>query len=87
MTSLEEMKGEVEGAYGELAIVDAVRQVIMVKPKTDNELEGAEIQQLRQQLEVRYIYRLNDRCEYVKYILCYTFYRLLKHTSIKQIPN
>ena len=55
VTSLEEMKGEVEGAYGELAIVDAVRQVIMVKPKTDNELEGADIQQLRHQLEVRYI--------------------------------
>ena len=31
VTSLEEMKGEVEGAYGELAIVDAVRQVMTVK--------------------------------------------------------
>ena len=47
VTSLEEMKGEVEEAYGELATVDAVRQVRTVKANKD------EIQQLHEQLEVR----------------------------------
>ena len=31
VTSLEGIKGEVKGAYGELATVDAVRQVMTVK--------------------------------------------------------
>ena len=50
VTSLEEMKGEVEGAYGELATVDAVRQVRTVKALKANK---DEIQQLHEQLEVR----------------------------------
>ena len=50
MTSLEEMKGEVEGAYGELATVDAVRQVRTMKTlKTKRN----EIERLQEQLEVR----------------------------------
>ena len=51
VTSLEEMKGEVEGAYGELAIVDAVRQVMTVKALKANKVH--ENQQLHEQLEVK----------------------------------
>ena len=50
VTSLEEMKGEVEGAYGELATIDAVRQVMTVKALKANK---DEIQQLHDQLEVK----------------------------------
>ena len=41
------MKGEVEGAYGELATVDAVRQVRTMKAKRN------EIGRLQEELEVR----------------------------------
>ena len=51
MTSLEEMKGEVEGAYGELATVDAVRQVRTMK--TLKAKRNEEIERLQEQLEVR----------------------------------
>ena len=50
MTSLEVMKGEVEGAYGELATVDAVRQVRTVKAL---KAKRNEIERLQEQLEVR----------------------------------
>ena len=61
VTALEEMKTDVEGAYGELATIDAVRQVKTVKAlnaKSNdkvNELaaKDEEIQQLQQQLEVK----------------------------------
>ena len=54
VTSLEEMKSVVEGSYGELATVDAVRQVMTVKAlkaKGDDKID--EIQQLHEQLEVK----------------------------------
>ena len=50
VTSLEVMKGEVEGAYGELATVDAVRQVRTVKAL---KAKRNEIERLQEQLEVR----------------------------------
>ena len=54
VTSLEEMKDEVEGAYGELATVDAVRQVMTVKAlKAKGDSRVDEIQQLHEQLEVK----------------------------------
>ena len=56
VTSLEEMKSVVEGSYGELATVDAVRQVMTVKAlkaKGDDKVD--EIQQLHEQLEVSYM--------------------------------
>ena len=54
VSSLEEMKGEVEGAYGELATVDAVRQVRTVKAlKAKGDSRVDEIQQLHEQLEVK----------------------------------
>ena len=60
MTLLEEMKGEVEGAYGELATVDAMRQM-----KTMKILK--EIKQLQHQLEVslnlRLTVLLSHRCD------------------------
>ena len=60
VTALEEMKADVEGDYGDLATVDAVRQVktmqaLKAKSKDKmNELEAkdVEIQQLQQQMEV-----------------------------------
>ena len=60
VTALEGMKGDIEGGYGELATVDAVRQVRTMKALKSrsedkvNELtaKDEEIQQLRQQLEV-----------------------------------
>ena len=60
VTALEGMKGDIEGGYGELAIVDAVRQVRTMKALKSrsedkvNELTAKEeeIQQLQQQLEV-----------------------------------
>ena len=62
VTALEEMKADVEGDYGELATVDAVRQVKTMKvlkaKSIDkvNELaaKDEEIQQLQQQLEVKF---------------------------------
>ena len=62
VTALEEMKTDVEGDYGELATVDAVRQVktmkvLKAKGKDKvNELaaKDEEIQQLQQQLEVKF---------------------------------
>ena len=61
VTALEGMKGDIEGGYEELATVDAVRQVRTLKALKSrsedkvNELaaKDEEIQQLRQQLEVR----------------------------------
>ena len=62
VSSLEEMKADVEGSYGGLAKVDAVRQVMTVKTFQQRKKENAdeviakdeENQQLRQQLQVRY---------------------------------
>lgn len=57
MTALEEMKADIDGVYGELAIVDAVRQVKTVKALKDksnavvNE-KDEEILRLQQQFEV-----------------------------------
>ena len=61
VTALEGMKGAIEGGYGELATVDAVRQVRTLKALKNrsedklNELAAKEeqIQQLQQQLAVR----------------------------------
>ena len=61
MSLLEEIKADVEGSYGALATLDAVRQVKTMKAlkaKSNdkvNELaaKDEEIQQLQQQLEVR----------------------------------
>ena len=61
VTALEGMKGDIEGGYGELATVDAVRQVRTLKALksrsedkvNDLAAKDEEIQQLRQQLEVR----------------------------------
>ena len=57
VTSLEEMKGEVEGAYGELATVDAVRQVRTMKTL---KAKRNEIELLQEQVEVRLDYCDND---------------------------
>ena len=57
VTALEEMKGGDEGAYGELATIEAVRQVKMTKALKDNSnllaAKDDEIRQLHQQLEVK----------------------------------
>ena len=57
VTALEEMKADVEGDYGDLAAVEAVRQVNVAKSlKTRRNLLAAkdeEIQQLQEQLEVK----------------------------------
>ena len=63
VTALERMKGTIEGGYGELATVDAMRQVRTLKALKNrsedklNELAAKEeqIQQLQQQLAVRII--------------------------------
>ena len=63
VTALEGMKGAIEGGYGELATVDAMRQVRTLKALKNrsenklNELAAKEeqIQQLQQQLAVRII--------------------------------
>ena len=57
VTSLEEMKSEVEGAYGELATVDAVRQVRTMKAL---KAKRNEIERLQEQLEVRLDYCHNN---------------------------
>ena len=59
VTVLEGMKGDVEGPCGELATVDAVRQVkttkALKKEKVDQlAAKDQEIQQLQQQLEVHF---------------------------------
>ena len=62
--TLEEARTTIEGAYGELATVDAVRQVRtmkVVKKRNDDQVtelaaKNEEIQQLRQQLMVRNSY-------------------------------
>ena len=62
ITSLEEMKADIEGPYGEVARIDAVRQVVMmralrkretkVREKTDESAaKDEEIHQLQQELE------------------------------------
>ena len=64
VSSLEEVKVGVEGSYGGLAKVDAVRQVMTVKAIQQHQKENAdemiakdeEIQQLQQQLQVRKYY-------------------------------
>ena len=57
VTALEEMKADVERDYGELATVEAVRQVKITKAmKNKRSLLAAkdeEIQQLQEQLEVK----------------------------------
>ena len=51
------MRADIEGSYGELATIDAVRQVKMIRAlkaiteSSTNQL-SEEVQQLRQQLEV-----------------------------------
>ena len=62
VTALEGIKGVIEGGYGELATVDAVRQVRTMKALKSrsegklNELaaKNEQIQQLQQQLAVRF---------------------------------
>ena len=62
ITSLEEMKADIEGPYGEVTRIDAVRQVVMmralrkreteVREKTDESAaKDQEIHQLQQELE------------------------------------
>ena len=66
VTSLEEMKADIEGPYGDIARADAVRQVVMVRAlrKRDTEVrekndesaaKDAEIHQLREELEVHVV--------------------------------
>ena len=63
VTALEEMKADIEGSYGVLAKVDAVRQVMTVKAFQQRKKENAdelitkdqEIEHLQQQLQVRYV--------------------------------
>ena len=60
MSSLEEIKVDVEGSYGKLAKIDAVRQVMTMKAFQQRKKETAhemiakdeEIQRLQQQLQV-----------------------------------
>ena len=57
------MKADIEGSYGELAKIDAVRQVMTTKAFQQRKKENADemtakdeqIQQLRQHLQVRYV--------------------------------
>ena len=70
VTTLEGMKGAIEGGYGELATVDAVRQVRTMKALKSrsedkvNELtaKDEQIQRLQLQLAVR-ILQLEDGCQ------------------------
>jgi hypothetical protein len=62
---LEEVKGDIEGPCGELAIIDAMRQVktaMALKKEKLNQLaaKDQEIQQLQHQLEV---YTLNCKVD------------------------
>ena len=74
---LEEIKATIEGAYGELATVDAVRQVRTMKALKSrsedklNELaaKDEQIQQLQQQLAVRI--KLDTKCfSHLMILLC-----------------
>ena len=62
VASVEEMKADIEGPYGEIAKADAVRQVVMMRALKRRETEGREksdesaakdeeIQQLQQELD------------------------------------
>ena len=55
VASLEEMKADIEGPYGDVARIDAVRQVVMMKSlrKRDTEMreKDVEICQLQHELE------------------------------------
>ena len=62
MSELQRVRADIEGAYGELARLDAVRQVVIMKTLRGREAEvrektdeliakDEEIQQLQQQLE------------------------------------
>ena len=57
VTALEEMKADVERDYGELATVEAVRQVKITKAMKNKRIllaaKDEEIQQLQEQLEVK----------------------------------
>ena len=58
VTALEGMKSDMEGCYGDLATIDAVRQVKTMKAMKQNSDElsakDEEIHHLQQQLQVRY---------------------------------
>ena len=72
VTALEGIKGVIEGGYGELATVDAVRQVRTMKALKSrsegklNELaaKDEQIQQLRQQLAVRFFLLILAQLEF-----------------------
>ena len=57
--ALEEMKAGDQGAYGELATIEAVRQVKMTKALKDNSnllaAKDEEIRQVHQQLQVKFM--------------------------------
>ena len=66
VTSLEEMKADIEGPYGDVTRIDAVRQVVMmralrkkdteVREKTDESAaKDVEIHQLQQELEHEHV--------------------------------
>ena len=61
VTALEGMKGDIEGPCGELATMDAVRQVKIAKALKKEKIDQLaakdhEIQQLQQQLEVHLLF-------------------------------
>ena len=68
VASLEEMRGDTEGSYGKLAILDAVRQVMTMKQlsecrrgyQEEVRTKNAEICQLQQQLEVSNSYLYSE---------------------------
>ena len=73
VTSLEEMKAEIEGPYGDIAKADAVRQVVTmralrkketeVREKTaESAVKDTEIQQLQEDLEHEQVYLNDDEC-------------------------
>ena len=72
VTALEGIKGVIEGGYGELATVDAVRQVRTMKALKSrsegklNELaaKDEQIQQLQQQLAVRFFLLILAQLEF-----------------------
>jgi uncharacterized protein (DUF3084 family) len=68
VTDLQRVKNDIEGAYGELAKLDAVRQVVIMKALRGREAEAREkanevlakeeeIHQLQQQLEESHVRR------------------------------
>ena len=72
VTALEEMKADVEGAFGDLAIIEAVRQVNVAKSLMNRSnvlaAKDEEIQQLQEQLEVKFE-KLPIVCD-INYYLC-----------------